>query len=606
MKIGANYSIKRTDFTVWAPNQNKVFLVLPKENEILEMNKDKSGYWTLQVEEIKPKTRYMFRLDDQKNRPDPASHFQPDGVFGSSEVVDHSAHVWEDSDWKGIKLEDLVTYELHIGAFTKQGTFEAAKKRARDLSALGVNAVELMPVSQFSGARNWGYDAVFTFAVQNTYGGPDQLKKLVEEFHKNGIAVFLDVVYNHIGPEGNFLSDFGPYFQFNRMSPWGPTINFDGPQSHHVRNFFFENAVYWLQNYHVDGLRLDAIFAITDNSPKHFLKELSETVDKLSTKQKKLLLIGENDQVDPKILDSPNAGGFGLDAVWHDTLHHSLHALLTGERNWYYSSFGKVSQVKEALQKEYANCNPAPLENSEVCIEQKINPKKLVVFSQNHDQIGNRPMGERLIKLAGVEAAKLSAGITILSQYSPLLFMGEEYGEDAPFLFFTDFSSKLLGEKVCLGRKIEIKKNAWKDQPPDPQNPLTFESSKINWEKRVSEKGRKILKYYATLLELKKTLGDRDANKQLQTKFIVSKDELLLFLQKETIDYSMVTVANFGKQSEQYRFPFGGGSYIKFLDSADTAWLGPGSGLPKKAELGDEHTINPLSMSVFIKQKEKK
>jgi maltooligosyltrehalose trehalohydrolase len=292
MKIGANYSKIKTEFVVWAPHQNKVSVILPKENQILKMEKVENGYWALEVEGVKPETRYLFRLDDQKDRPDPASHFQPDGVFCASAVVDHSSFLWRDNGWRGIKLEDMIMYELHTGTFTQQGTFAAAKQRARELSEMGINAVEVMPVSQFSGARNWGYDAVFPFAVQNTYGGPEELKKLVDKFHENGIAVILDVVYNHLGPEGNVLGDFGPYFLLDRTSPWGSAINFDGPQNAAVRAFFIKNAIHWVQNYHIDGLRLDAIYAITDNSPKHFLKELSETVEKLSTNQKKLLLIG--------------------------------------------------------------------------------------------------------------------------------------------------------------------------------------------------------------------------------------------------------------------------------------------------------------------------
>ena len=275
MKIGAYYSKNKTEFTVWAPNENQVSIVLPKENQVLKMDKTENGYWQLAVSGIKPETRYLFRLDNNKDRPDPASHFQPDGVFGSSAVVNHSSFVWKDNDWQGIKFEDMIMYELHIGTFSPQGTFAGAKSRASELSRMGINAVELMPVSQFSGTRNWGYDGVFPFAVQNTYGGPEELKKLVAEFHANGIAVILDVVYNHIGPEGNFLGDFGPYFLFNRNSPWGPSINFDGPSNQPVRNFFLENAVHWFQNYHIDGLRLDAIYAIKDNSPKHFLTELS-------------------------------------------------------------------------------------------------------------------------------------------------------------------------------------------------------------------------------------------------------------------------------------------------------------------------------------------
>lgn len=604
IKIGANYSENKTCFSVWAPHKETLSVVLPQKNEVHTMNKADNGYWLLEIEGIKPETRYQFRLNDKIDRPDPASHFLPEGVFGSSAVVDHSAFPWKDNDWRGIKLEDMVMYELHVGTFTQQGTFAAIKRRVQELSRLGINAVELMPVSQFSGARNWGYDGVFPFAVQNTYGGPDELKKLVDEFHANGIAIILDVVYNHLGPEGNVLPDFGPYFLFDRKSPWGPSINFDGALNHGVRNFFLENSIHWFQNYHFDGLRLDAIFTIIDNSTKHFLKELSETTENLATSKRKLLLIAENDRIDPRIV---NSSGHGLDAVWHDNLHHSLHALLTGERNWYYGSFGALKKIVHALHEEYVDCGgpTVPLEIVDVCCKKRIAPKKLVAFSQNHDQIGNRPLGERLVTLAGFEAAKLAAGIVMLSQYTPLLFMGEEYGEEAPFLFFTDFSDKALGKRVKAGRKKELKQNGWKGEPFDPQNPASFECSKINWENRSRGNGRKMLKYYQLLLGLRKAFINNYPNKRLRIKFHVSKDESLLVIQKKTPDFIMVSVANFGKKEGNYGFPCSGGLYWKVLDSADIAWSGPGSGLPATASLGDRHTICPLSMAVFVNQETK-
>jgi maltooligosyltrehalose trehalohydrolase len=601
MKVGANFSKNQTEFVVWAPNQHQVSLVLPKEKQTLKMDKADNGYWKILVDKVKPETRYLYRLDDDKDRPDPASDFQPDGVFGPSAVVDHSSYLWNDKGWLGIKLENMIMYELHVGAFSRQGTFAAAKRRAKDLSKLGINAVELMPVAQFSGSRNWGYDAVLPFSVQNTYGGPEELKKLVDEFHANGIAVILDVVYNHLGPEGNFLPDFAPYFHADRTCPWGKAINFDAAHCHGVRNFFLENAVNWFQHYHIDGLRLDAVFTILDSSQKHFLNELSETTQKLSTKQRKLILIAENDSVDPKMVTPTESGGYGLDAVWHDNLHHSLHALLTGERCWYYGSFGTMKKLEDALLEE----NVTSLEDPKTLPGDMINPRKLVVFSQNHDQIGNRPLGERLITLAGFEAAKLAAGITILSQYTPLLFMGEEYGENTPFLFFTDFSNKTLGKRVRVGRKTELRKNGWTGEPMDPQAPKSFACSKINWAKRSRGKGKKILHYYEVLISLKKAFASSDPNKCLQTMSILSKDELLLSIQKENLESTMLIVANFSKQNNQYSFPGGEGSYVKILDSADAAFSGPGSTLPRIAKLEDKHVICPLSMAVFLNRKAK-
>ncbi len=329
--------------------------------------------------------------------------------------------------------------------------------------------------------------------------------------------------------------------------------------------------------------------------------------EKINTSKKKLLLIAENDRVDPKIVDPVTTGGYGLDAVWHDNLHHSLHALLTGERNWYYSSFVSLKELKDALHTEYKSRHQtAPLKKIEIYTKPTIKSRKLVVFSQNHDQIGNRALGERLIKIAGFEAAKLAAGIVILSQYTPLLFMGEEYGETAPFLFFTDFSNETLRKQVFLGRKKELKNNGWKNEPLDSQDPVAFACSKIDWQKRTTGSGKIMLDYYQALLSLRKSYLNSDANKLLRVKFYSSEDELLLVVKKEMPESIMAIVANFDKQSSSYHFPCEGGLYFKVLDSADINWMGPGSGLPKNANLGDEHKICPLSLSVFINKKEKK
>ncbi len=601
MEHGAKYSQNSCEFRVWAPYHNCVSLVFPQEKQVLEMAREDKGYWQLKVDGIKPEVRYAYRLNGQVDRPDPASHFQPNGVFGSSAIVDHSSFVWNDDDWNGISLKDMIIYELHVGAFTREGTFAEATKRAEELSKTGITAVELMPISQFSGNRNWGYDTTFPYAVQNTYGGPDELKRLIQEFHLQGIAVILDVVYNHFGPEGNFFEDYGPYFLYNRNTPWGPAINFDGPSSLPVRTFFIENAVHWFQNYHVDGLRLDAVYAIIDNSPKHFLKELSETVENLD--RRKLLLIAENDKLDAIIIKNRNNGGFGLNAIWHDDLHHSVHAVLTAERNWYYASYGTIEKIIDALQREYAVVLKQIVKKSlEVRSLEKIDPKKLVVFSQNHDQIGNRPLGERLVNLAGLEAAKLAAAMVILSQNTPLLFMGEEYGENAPFLFFTDYSDRVLGRKVQLGRKRESARNGWKSSIVNSQSSKAFASSKLSWQKRFTGDGKKILEYYQNLFRLRKDLS----GSHLQAKVFSCKGASLLIVQRQNRNLLAAIIANFGKQDCQYKFQFGEGDYMKVLDSTDAAWAGSGSGAPVRARIGEKLTIHPLSVSVYIHRKGEK
>jgi maltooligosyltrehalose trehalohydrolase len=607
MIVGANYTRGICEFTVWAPNHDNLTLVFPEKKKTLKMEKTEDGYWHLTLNGIEPGARYLYSLDG-KTMPDPASHFQPEGVFGPSAVVDHESFVWEDDGWTGLPLEEMLLYELHVGAFSGEGIFSAAGKRAKELANVGINAVEIMPVSQFPGSRGWGYDAVFPYAVQNSYGGPDGLKKMVQEFHANGVAVVLDVVYNHLGPEGNFLKEFGPYFLSSEKTPWGSAINFDGSDNGGVRNFFLENAVYWLEKYHLDGLRLDAVYAIIDKSPKHILKELSETVNKLSKKTgRKLLLIAENDRVDAKILSARNKGGFGLDAVWHDNLHHSIHALLTGERNWYYADFGSMLNLVEALHTGFGECTVESMPKRKTVEEAaEIAQSKLIVFSQNHDQIGNRPSGERLTKLVGSEAAKLAAAIVILSPYTPLLFMGEEYGETAPFLFFTNYQDLALGRLVQIGRKKESVNNGWKESPKDAQKISTFEDSKIDWQRRYSGKGVKILTYYKALISIRKIVRGDCADRSVKVKFFVSEEKKLLTIQRQTSNFIVAIIANFGSCEAQYRFPCRGGKYVKMMDSADACWDGPGSILPAKTRFGDEHVICPLSLSVYISAEAKK
>ncbi len=588
MKVGACLSKESCKFAVWAPHRDNVSLVLCEENQVLKMSRVADGFWWLELNGITPESQYMYRLGDKVDRADPASHFQPEGVFGASAVVDHGSFGWSDQDWLGIAQKDLVIYELHVGTFSKEGTFAAARERAHALAELGITAVELMPIAQFPGTRNWGYDSVFPYAVQNTYGGPLELKLLVDEFHRQGVAVILDVVYNHLGPEGNFLGDFGPYFLSERQTPWGPALNFDGLQSRYVRDYFIESALYWFRNYHVDGLRLDAVYAIVDRSRRHFLQELSDSVQRLPAPRMRLL-IAENDRVDPKMTDVARRGGYGLDAVWHDSLHHALHTLLTGEKNWYYASFGSIAQVVQAFK-----------EGGEECASQKacVAPWKQVAFSQNHDQIGNRPLGERLTTLAGLEAAKVAAACVILSHETPLLFMGEEYGETSPFLFFTDYKGAELAKVVLVNRRKEALQNGWRKKPLDSQSLDVFVRSKIDWEKKATEKGAKTLGYYKALLSLRKNLDKAGACGQ----FGIDGKRALVIHRHKGCSVAFFFV-NFGSQSHKFNFPASDGEFVNRLDSADSAWAGPGSELPTNARSGDVLHAEPTSFAVYVNSK---
>jgi maltooligosyltrehalose trehalohydrolase len=603
MCIGANYLKGGCEFTVWAPYCSNVSLMLTEENQKLTMEKTKEGYWKLYVKSLKPGTKYMYQLNKEKIQPDPASHYQPQGVFAPSAVVNHKKYKWTDEKWQGINQENLVMYELHVGTFTSKGTFNAIIDKINELAELGITAVELMPITQFSGSRNWGYDAVFPYAVQNTYGGPEGLKELVNYCHMQGVAVFLDVIYNHLGPEGNCLHDYGPYFIEERRTPWGLGINFDGSDSLQVRKYFFENALHWFRNYHIDGLRLDAVHAIIDSSPKHFLKELSEVVNHYSKKKgKKYFLIAESNQNEPVLVRSRKQEGYGLDAMWLDDFHHALHAILTKEQISYYIDFGSLNDLAKALREGfiYSEQHSKFWRSPRGKTSKTIHPNKFVAFSQNHDQIGNRLQGERLISLAGCEAAKLAAGLVILSPFIPLLFMGEEYGEQAPFLYFTDFSDQILGKKVREGRKKEALPSSPTNEAPDPQDVETFNKSKPTWQQRNHGNGAALLNFYKELLRIRKSILSTNGGKRLRIK--QSKKDKILFLHTPKTQPAYGIIVNLDPEQKKYSFPFGESQYLKILDSADANWGGPKSTLPDTAIRGGKHLAQPFNLAIYKKR----
>ncbi|MFA5039220.1 MAG: malto-oligosyltrehalose trehalohydrolase [Candidatus Omnitrophota bacterium] len=565
-------------FTVWAPFLKALSLHLTGKNDIfLPMAMDAKGFWSIDVLQAPPGTRYTFRFEDGKDRPDPASFDQPEDIFGASCVVDHSAFWWQDDDWKSPQLEEMVFYELHVGAFTPLGTFEAIIERLDDLKDLGVNALELMPVAQFPGKRGWGYDGVFPYAVQHSYGGPAGLKALVNACHLKGMAVVLDVVYNHFGPEGNILAEFMPCFNEKYQTPWGMAINFDGPDSWGVRNFLIQNALYWFRHYHVDALRLDAVHGMHDMSAKHFLKELCEEI---SLFPRKVYLIAESDLNDVRAIGPFDKGGWGLDAQWNDDFHHALHALLTNERQGYYGDFGKVAHLAKA-QKEgfvYSWDYSSFRRRFHGSSSSEVSAKHFIVYSQNHDQIGNRLKGERLSGLISFEGLKLAAAAVLLSPYIPLIFMGEEYAEDSPFLYFMDFKSQELLQAVREGRKKEFSRFQWKEEPVDPHEETAFLRSRIDWGRRIEEKGAVMLSFYQKLIRLRKSV-DALAHPDKE-RLKVRTDEALRVLTvirwfKESL---VCVVMNFN--SAEIQLTSGAllpGDWNKILDSSDTQWLGPGN-----------------------------
>ncbi len=493
-----------TRFTVWAPTAESVDIHLPGSGEQVGLKPVGRGYHTALVP-CGPGTRYHYLLDGGGSElADPASRYQPEGVHGPSEVVDLGGYRWRDLDYHPAPWRDMVLYELHIATFTKDGTFASAVAELDDLVDLGVTAVEIMPVSQFPGSRNWGYDGVFPFAVQNTYGGPSGLQSLVDECHRRNLAVVLDVVYNHLGPEGNVLPAYGPYLTERYHTPWGPAVNLDGPDSDPVRDYFVENALQWLEEFHVDGLRLDAVHEFIDRSARPFLVQLTEAVADASERTGRAhWLIAESADNDPRVVTPVRAGGLGLDAQWNDDFHHAVHAALTGETAGYYADYGAVDDVARAMaqgfvyQGQYSSFrrrrHGAPAAGLE--------PGRFVIFDQNHDQIGNRPDGSRLSALVAEEPLRLAAALLLLSPGVPLLFMGEEYAETAPFPYFVDHSDPALLEAVRRGRAAEHA--PLEGRPIDPGDPETFARARLDRARRHEERYREHWELCRSLLSLR-------------------------------------------------------------------------------------------------------
>ncbi len=541
------------------------------------------GYFGVEIPDVAPGERYFFRFEDGRERPDPASRFQPAGVHGPSQAIDLDNFKWTDSSWKGLPLEESVFYELHVGTYTPEGTFEALIPHLAGLRDLGITTIELMPVAQFPGGRNWGYDGVQPFAPQNSYGGPRGLQKFVDAAHAHGLAVALDVVYNHIGPEGNYLREFGPYFTDKYRTPWGSAINFDGPDSEPVGRFFIENALQWLEKYHVDVLRLDAVHGIFDFSASHFLAELQTTVDSLEARlQRKFHLVAESDLNDSRLLHARAQGGYGLHAQWSDDFHHSLHSLLTGERAGYYSDFGEVRHLADTMKKgwfyagQHSNFRRRRHGNDPSGLARS----NFVVCIQNHDQIGNRVRGERLSELVDFEALKLAAGATVLAPFVPLLFMGEEYGETAPFQYFTSHGDTELIEAVRKGRQKEFAAFAWKGEIPDPQAEETFSRSRLHHALKDQESHRTLRALYRELLAIRREYALAGTGKVV----ILENGSAIIMLAGEGAAKRLAVIFEFGKSDHAFDARLPEGTWTRRLDSADSKWKGPGISAPAKIE----------------------
>ena len=579
-----------SSFLVWAPRAKGVKLQINLHSRV-QMTPIDNGYFHC-VASVPAGSRYVYVLDENKERPDPASKFQPDGVHGPSQVCG-SSFEWTDADWAGLPLTDAVFYELHVGTFTPAGTFDAIIERIPSLKSLGVTLIELMPVAQFPGARNWGYDGAYPFAVQNSYGGPDGLKRLVNACHREGVGLALDVVYNHLGPEGNYISDFAPYFTDRYKTPWGNAVNFDDSYSDEVRRFFVEKALYWISEFHVDALRLDAIHAIVDLSAKRFLEELTERVAELSLRLgRKVHIIAENDRNDARSLASLEAGGFGLDSQWNDDFHHALHALVTGEREGYYQDFGSIDDLAKACRDGFVYSGQySPFRRRRHGSPSIETPcYQFVVFSQNHDQVGNRAQGDRLSQIVCFETLKLLAGTVLLSPFIPLLFMGEEYGERSPFQYFISHDDSDLIEKVRQGRRSEFEHFAWQGDIPDPAAPQTFANSKLHWEERECDGHRTLLSFYAKLLRLRKTMPALSNPSKANTKVSVLEPATLIMERWHGESHAAIFY-NFAEGRCSINHSLAAGTWQKHVDSSDEEWKGCGSLAPASVHAAHQVTF---------------
>jgi maltooligosyltrehalose trehalohydrolase len=507
------------EFMVWAPKPKQVAVKIGERSYPMQ-GPDEKGRWMVGVEGVTAGTEYGFLLDDDSMLyPDPRSLAQPHGVHGPSATYDPRAFHWDDATWQGPPLGGAVIYELHIGTFTPQGTFDAAIEKLPFLFELGITHIEVMPVAEFAGGRGWGYDGVDMFAVNHCYGGPDGFKRFVNGCHMQGIGVIVDVVYNHFGPVGNYTGKFGPYTTDKHHTPWGDAINFEDAGSDEVRRFFSDNALMWMRDFHVDGLRLDAIHEIIDRSAIHFLEQLSANVDNLSAMLgRRLFLIAESDLNNPQIVTPIEAKGFGLDAQWSDDFHHSLFTLLHVEDGGrgYYDDFGEFECLAKSLKNifVYDGIHSIYRNRKHGRPVDGLSAHRFVGFIQNHDQVGNRATGDRLEHIVGMARTKVALGIVLTAPFIPMLFQGEEWAASTPFLYFADHEDAEMAKQVSEGRKKEFAAFGWDAaQIPNPEDMETFRKSRLKWDEVGQGKHAEMLEWTRSLIHLRRrsmSLNDGD------------------------------------------------------------------------------------------------
>ncbi|MFI7607739.1 malto-oligosyltrehalose trehalohydrolase [Micromonospora sp. NPDC049366] len=543
-----------TEFTVWAPEAARVRLRLTGAADH-EMTAAPGGWWRAEVPDAGPGTDYAFLLDDDDlPLPDPRSAWQPHGVHGPSRLYDHAAFEWTDGAWTGRQLPGSVLYELHIGTFTPEGTFDAAVERLDHLVSLGVDLVELLPVNAFNGEHNWGYDGVCWYAPHQPYGGPDGLKRLIDAAHAKGLGVILDVVYNHFGPSGAYAPRFGPYLA-EQSNTWGRSVNLDGPHSDEVRRYIVDSVLMWLRDYHVDGLRLDAVHALPDTRAVPLLEELAIEVEALSTHLgRPLSLIAESDLNDPRLITPREAGGYGLHAQWNDDAHHALHTLLTGERQGYYGDFGSLETLAEVLTGGFFHAGTwssfRNRHHGRPVDRQRTPGHRFVAYLQNHDQIGNRATGDRISATLSPALLRVGAVLLLTAPFTPMLFMGEEWAASTPWQFFTSHPEPELATAVASGRRREFAAHGWPEgDVPDPQDPQTFARSRLDWAELDKPDHREMLEFYRRLIALRKSRPDL-TDPRLSEVSVQTGDQFLVMRRGDTL-----VVANLAGRAQGISLP---------------------------------------------------
>ena len=539
-------------YRVWAPLAESVSVQVGGQGIPMERDEEVEGWWQSTGRQARAGEEYTFSVDDATGLPDPRSGWQPHGVHGPSRIVDHTAFNWTDGGFQARPLSSALIYELHIGTFTPEGTFEAAIGKLDHLRKLGVTLVEIMPVADFPGQFGWGYDGVNLFAPRHLYGGPEGLKRLVDACHGKGLGVILDVVYNHLGPSGNYLPRFGPYFTDRHHTPWGEALNFDGPYSDEVRRYFCDNALMWLRDYHLDGLRLDAVHAIVDTAAVTFLEQLATEVDVLKAHLgRHLVLIAESDLNDPRIVRPWEIGGYGIDAQWSDDFHHALHSVITGEMNGYYSDFGSMKDLATSFETSYVYTG----RRSKFRIRRHGRPPigltghHFLGYVQNHDQLGNRAQGDRLCHLTNHDRAKVAAALVLTAPFIPMLFQGEEFGASSPFQYFADFADDpALARAVSEGRRKEFGQFGWKpEEVPEPGSTGTFDRSKLRWDEVDREPHLDLLEWHRALIRLRRELPQLSDGRLDLVVTDSSEDQQWLFVERGLVSI----VANLSEEPQR-------------------------------------------------------